>query len=108
MATTTHRAPRDRTRTTHLWTLFASAGAFVLCTVSNVLWYPINMGAIERADDAGWAESLLLPNQFLLTVVLLGAWLCSAAAVTLAARSFRADRQRVAALNESSRSDRSF
>ena len=57
----------------------------MLLTFAVVLWWPINMDAIERADDAGWDESLLLPNQFTLTAAIVGAW---ALCVTATALSF--------------------
>lgn len=67
----------------------ASIGAAVLSTVALVLWYPIDMAAIERADDAGWDESLLHPHQFLLTAVLLGTCLCSWVAAIVTTRTYR-------------------
>lgn len=57
--------------------LLTAVGAVVLTTIALVLWLPIDQAAIERADDAGWDTSLLLPHQSLLTLVLLGACLCS-------------------------------
>lgn len=54
-----------------------------LLTVVVVLWFPISMAALERADDAGWDERLLLPHQFLLDLAVGGAWLVSAAATVV-------------------------
>ena len=54
-----------------------------------MLWYPIDQAAIERADNANWDESLLLPHQFLLTVVLLGTCLCSWLTVVVTAINIR-------------------
>ena len=91
--TATRHAARGRASKSNLWTLFASASALVLCTVTIVLWWPIDQAFLARADDAGWDTSLLLPNQFFITIVLLGTWLCIAAAVTSAAMSLRADQR---------------
>jgi len=69
--------------------LVAALGAALLTTVALVLWYPIDMAAIERADDAGWDTTLLHPHQFLLSAVLLGACLYSWVTAFVTVRAFR-------------------
>ncbi len=60
-----------------------SALTTALLTVALVLWAPISTRLIERADDAGWDESLLLPNQFALDGAIVGGWALSVAATAL-------------------------
>lgn len=64
-------------------TFVVTALATALLTVAVVLWWPINMAAIQRADDAGWDESLLMPNQFLLDLAIMGSWAGSVAATVM-------------------------
>lgn len=68
-------------------------GAAALVTLVVVLWFPIDQAAIEAADDAGWDESLLLPNQFLLDVLLAGAWLASTTTAVLSFLAMRHGRR---------------
>ena len=64
-------------------TFVVTALATALLTLAVVLWWPISMAAIERADDAGWDESLLLPNQFLLDLAIMGSWAGGVAATAM-------------------------
>ena len=66
-----------------MWGLSLAAAAAALVTAVAVLWFPIDQAAITRADEAGWDESLLLPNQFALTAALAGAWLLGVASAAL-------------------------
>ncbi len=61
----------------------ASALTTALLTIALVVLAPISMTLIERSDDAGWDESLLLPNQFALDAAIMGGWAMSVAATGL-------------------------
>jgi hypothetical protein len=50
--------------------LVLSVCAWVGTSVAAALWAPIDADFINRADDAGWDETMLLPHQMELSLVL--------------------------------------
>ena len=50
--------------------LALSLCALVATSVAAILWNPIDADFINRADKAGWDESMLLPHQMELSFVL--------------------------------------
>lgn len=97
--------PGGRTVTHLSWAFFASVATLALCTLSIILWYPIDQAALADADNAGWDTSLLLPHQFLITIVLLLTWLGSAVAVAASALALRASRRQTTVREETGSAD---
>jgi hypothetical protein len=51
-------------------TFVLSLGAWAATSLAALLWNPIDEDFINRADDAGWVESILLPHQMELTLLI--------------------------------------
>jgi hypothetical protein len=64
--------------------LVLSLCALVATISAAVLWNPIDTDFIYRADNAGWDETLLLPHQTELSLVL-NAWVLASLAVFVVA-----------------------
>ncbi len=64
--------------------LVLSLCALVATSVAAILWNPIDADFINRADNAGWDESVLLPHQMELSLVLNASVLATFAVVVTA------------------------
>ncbi|WP_459384888.1 hypothetical protein [Arthrobacter humicola] len=63
-------------------------------SVAAILWNPIDADFINRADNAGWDESVLLPHQMELSLVLNASVLATFAVVVTAIIGVLASRRR--------------
>ena len=48
----------------------AVSGRFACSSAAAILWNPIDADFIKRADNAGWDETMLLPHQVELSLVI--------------------------------------
>ncbi len=74
--------------------LALSLCALVATSVAAILWYPIDADIINRADNAGWDESMLLPHQMELSFVLNASVLATFVVVVTAIIGVLASRRR--------------
>ena len=74
--------------------LALSLCALVATSVAAILWNPIDADFINRADNAGWDESVLLPHQMELSLVLNASVLATFVVVVTAIIGVLASRRR--------------
>ena len=74
--------------------LVLSLCALVATSVAAILWNPIDADFINRADNAGWDESMLLPHQMELSLVLNASVLATFVVVVTAIIGVLASRRR--------------
>lgn len=74
--------------------LVLSLGALVATSFAAILWNPIDEEFVNRADDAGWDTTMLLPHQMELSLFVNASVLATLAVVVTSFFGVMASRRR--------------